>query len=747
MKAVLALIWFPVTLFAEESIDFEKQIRPLLQQHCVQCHGAQKQKGSLRLDAKSFAFKGGENGIVLHPHQSAKSELYRRISKPLDASDRMPPGKTPLSKTEIGILKRWIDAGASWPETEQDRKASRDIRLDHWAWQPIKLVKVPSLQEMSKINEIDEFIFDKLRQKNLNFSPEADRKTLIRRLSFDLIGLPPSPGEVQTFIEDSSADAYEKLLDRLLASPHYGERWARHWLDIAHYADTHGFERDQRRDHAWRYRDWVINAFNRDQPYNEFIRDQIAGDAISSDPVQGVVATGFLAAGPWDFVGQAETPSLVLKRLARADDLDDMITQVLTSTCAITINCARCHDHKLDPISQKEYYQLWAVFSGVKRGNRPLNAMKEKEYLDRRAQIEKKINELKSKPETKDQTQQLQKQLSSLIEPDRVYGIVTEKPPEIKVLHRGNPEDPKEIATPGSVSCLTNLSPNLGSQNSSDTERRIGFSRWVTDPKNPLISRVIVNRLWHHHFGMGIVDTPSDFGLGGGTPSHPELLDWLSSQLIKNQWSLKSIHRLICLSKTYRQQSTTRTGEKVDAINRLLWRQNPRRVDAESLRDAILRISGKLNPMMGGPGYRDFDYKEEYAPVYTYVTADRVDLLRRSIYRFIVRTTPQQFLTTLDCPNPANLSPTRTITTTALQSLALLNDDFMLKQSDYFAQRIVAEVGQDHDHQQIQLAFKLAFGRNPNADEFETAGKLLAKHGLMQVTRFLFNSNEFISLD
>ena len=728
-----------------QPIDFDRQIRPLLRTHCAECHGPTKQKSGLRLDAKTFAFKGGDHGPVLIAMKSGDSELFRRVTR-ADAEKRMPPGPKPLTADQIGLLKRWIDAGVDWPETRADRDAERDKRLDHWAWQPVLKVAVPVVNDQSVANDIDRFIAAKLRERGLKFAPEVDRRTYIRRLSFDLLGLPPTPEAVREFETDPDPLAHEKLVDRMLASPHYGERWARHWLDIAHYADTHGFERDQRRDHAWRYRDWVIDAFNEDRPYDAFLRDQIAGDALHPNDPKGLIATGFLAAGPWDFVGQAETPSPVLKRLARADDLDDMVTQVLAATCAVTINCARCHDHKLDPISQEEYYRLLSVFAGVKRGNRPLSPREEKEYNAKREPLEKRLAEIKSKPESKDEREALQKQLASIPEPARVYGILGETPPEVKRLHRGNTEDPKESVTPGALSCVSNPKPDFGNKPLGDGERRLAFAEWATHPDHPLTRRVIVNRLWHHHFGTGLVETPSDFGLGGGLPSHPELLDWLAERLSKEKWSLKAIHRLICLSRTFRQTSVARGGEKSDAGNRLLWRQNPRRLDAESLRDAVLSIGGKLNPKRGGPGYRDFEYKEDYAPVYTYITADTPELWRRSIYRFVVRTTPQQFLTTLDCPNSANLTPARTVTTTALQALALLNDEFMLKQAGYFAGRLEKEAGGVRE-KQIRLAFELTFGRVPTADESKAAEALVVKHGLAQLCRFLLNANEFVSID
>jgi mono/diheme cytochrome c family protein len=746
------------TLAPAAEIDFEKKIRPLFRERCVGCHGPTKQKGGLRLDAKALAFKGGNHGPVIVPKESPKSELIRRIRSE-DTSERMPPGDVALSAEQIGLLQQWIDSGADWPETEVDRIAAKDKRFDHWAWQPLTKPMPPPSRDSAHRNAIDQFIDAKLQANGLSLAPEADRRTLFRRLSFDLHGLPPDPERVRLFVESTDPFAFEKLLDEMLASPHYGERAARHWLDLAHYADTHGFERDQRRDHAYRYRDWVIAAFNRDLTYESFLLEQLAGDALRPNDPQAIIATSFLAAGPWDFVGQAETPSPVLKRLARADDLDDMITQVLTATCGLTINCARCHDHKLDPISQREYYQLWSVFAGVKRGNRPLNAEEEKRYTEQRNRLlaeQKELKALLGKKETppeevekrKQRQEEIERELASLSEPPRVYGILSETPPEVKLLARGNPEEPKETVTPGTVSLVKLLSPALGTNSLSDPERRLALAKWITSLDNPLTRRVIVNRLWQSHFGTGLVETPSDFGLGGGIPSHPELLDWLAHQLQQKGGSLKELHRLICSSRTYRQSSIIPNPQanRIDQGNRLLWRQNPRRLEAESLRDSVLRSSGKLNLAMGGPGYRDFDYKEEYAPVYTYITADRPELWRRSIYRFVVRTTPQPFLTTLDCPNPANLSPTRNVTTTALQSLTLLNHEFMLKQSAYFAERIEREVGNSPPNQ-ANLAFEIAFGRSPTKSESEAATLLIQKHGLRHLTRALLNANEFVVID
>jgi len=992
----LALIALCATAPAAD-LDFERQVRPLLLERCGDCHGPDTQESSLRLDVRHRALKGGDFGPVILPGKAGESELIRRITS-TDEKKMMPPDGERLSAAEVAILAEWIDAGADWPESEADRLAretDRDPRLDHWAWQPVARPAVPPPHEESPPgaawpagNEIDRFLQAKLADKHLAPAPETDRRTLIRRLSFDLLGLPPTPEEVSGFVADESPDAYEKLLDRLLTSPHYGERWARHWLDIAHYADTHGFERDQLRPNAWRYRDWVIDALNRDLPYDEFLRRQIAGDVLAPDDPDHVVAAGFLTAGPWDFVGQVETKSDVLRRQARADDLDDMVTQVMTAACGVTVNCARCHDHKLDPVPQRDYYSIVAVFAGVKRANAPTSRAAQERFTIRHAELtaavaaaRAEVHALAGKPidladivgggdgrgsgrkgfgidsrngkkveaqpggflsainvnapkpgptkfvnavfvphgpgavpvtttgltvpgipetskagwdairngpvakqdstkldgidyagkghtilglhanagitfdlaeifqvvsvanahfravvgyggttpeagadyfvfvdgglmakgrigaddggapldislppgtrfltliatdasngigmdqiffgdarieatspslddeqqrrlaEAEQKLAALERELKSLAPPPQVFGPVVEAPPPVKVNLRGNPETTGDEVSPGTLGLVAGLPASFGDASLPEGERRRALAQWITSPQNPLTPRVIANRLWHHHFGTGLVDTPSDFGSGGGKPSHPELLDWLASEIVARRWSLKAMHRLICQSHAYRQRSVGVPGAEsaraVDADNRLLWRQNPRRLDAESLRDATLAVTGCLNREMHGPGYRDFDYEEAYAPVYRYVTPDTPDLWRRSIYRFIVRSTPHPFMSTLDCPNPANLTPARLETTTALQSLALLNNDFMLRQAGHWAERLEREAGED-PASQVRRAYALALAREPDEAELAAAVATVKSVGLVQVCRMLFNANEFIYVD
>ena len=970
------------------AVDFERDVQPVFEAHCYDCHGPDKQKGSFRLDLKAAAFKGGSEGVAIVPGAIEASPLIAHVSAPADDEMRMPPKGEGLDSGEIEILKSWIAAGASWP----DQLAGRDSRLDHWAWQPLR--DVTEIAEKPKgEHPVDFFLRRKLANVGLSMSKEADRRTLIRRLSFDLHGLPPKPEEVEAFVADRDPKAWEKLVDRFLGSPHFGERFARHWLDIAHYADTHGFERDQRRDSAWRYRDYVIDSFNADKPYDRFLREQIAGDALWPDRPEAVIATGFLAAGPWDFVGQVETKSPVLRRAARALDLDDMATQVMTATMGMTVNCARCHDHKLDPISQEEYYRLWSVFAGAKRGERIISEAALAEFEKRKAELKAErdriafaIGKLEGRgldladivgggnglgtgtighgidprsaavktrdfgrlgnltpnrfaaskfpfvdgvvvpdgedgkaevpvtstgitvtglpstsreawdsirngpvasqhsselggidftedghtllglhanagitfdlaaireatgwedlrftaqvgyfgqsgkmkadawvvvdgepvarfeglqresglkgvevslpesarfltllsldgengighdqvgfgdprlvaespaalstadremlTELRKERDAIERERKRLGEPPKVYAVLAEAEiPEVRLLRRGDPESPTgEALPPGAFAALGMLDPDLGGSELSETERRAALAEWITDSENPLTHRVIVNRLWHWVFGKGLVTTPSDFGLGGSPPSHPALLDWLAAELPRRGQSLKSILRLLLTSAAYRQDSRFEAGHPgvdVDAGNRLLWRQNSRRIEAEAVRDAVLSVSGKLNRERGGPGFEDFDYEDAYAPIYTYVTADEPALWRRSVYRYVVRTTPNRFMTTLDCPDPANLTPKRMTTTTALQSLALYNNDFMLRQAEYFAERLRSEAGGDAGAQ-AERAFVLAFGRPPRENERALAAEFIHTEGLFAFCRSLFNANEFVYVD
>jgi hypothetical protein len=582
-----------------------------------------------------------------------------------------------------------------------------------WSFQPLSRPALPSVTDRAWVRTpVDAFIRAGLEAQGLTPSPEADRRTLIRRVTFDLHGLPPTPAEIDAFVNDLRPDAYARLLDRLLASPRYGERWGRHWLDVVHYGDTHGYDKDKRRDHAWPYRDYVIRSFNADKPYARFIREQIAGDVLAPDSPDRVIATGFLAAGPWDFVGHVELrEGTVEKEKTRLFDRDDMLSNTVSTFLSLTAHCARCHDHKFDPIPQTDYYRLQAVFAGVDRGNRPLRA-----------------------PAPAGQ----------------VYAVVSHAPRPIHLLRRGNVEQPRGLVTPGSLSCLPGLPSDFTlAESTNEGSRRAALAEWIADSRNGLTWRSIVNRVWHYHFGRGLVDTPNDFGHHGSRPTHPELLDWLAVDFRDNGQSLKRLHRLILLSATYRQSSRfDAASAKLDADNRFLWRMNRQRLDAESIRDTVLAVSGKLDSRMGGPGFELFRFKDDHSPVYDYEAPDRADnpqAWRRTVYRFVVRSVPNPFLDCLDCADPNLNTPVRNTTLTALQALALLNDPFMVRQAGYFANRLQA-LSED-PRAQIEASYQLVFGRPPRPEEREALLGYVKKHGLANACRLLFNANEMVFVD
>jgi hypothetical protein len=565
-------------------------------------------------------------------------------------------------------------------------------------------------------NPVDAFIVAQLKAKSLRLSRPADKRTLLRRVTYDLAGLPPTPEEMDSFLGDSAPDAYERVVDRLLASPNYGERWGRHWLDVVHYGDTHGYDKDKRRDHAWPYRDYVIRSLNDDKPYGRFVREQIAGDVLFPGDRDATIATGFVAAGPWDFVGQVElAEGTVEKDKTRVLDRDDMVGTALTTFMSLTIHCARCHDHKFDPIPKKEYYRLQAVFAGVDRGDRTLAG-----------------------PVRSTQTKEVG------------YGILSRSPRPVYDLHRGDVMQRGEQATPGALSCVPLLTSDFKLAKPDDEgESRAKLAEWINDKRNVLTWRSIVNRVWHYHFGRGIVDTPNDFGRNGSRPTHLELLDWLALEFLEKGQSLKALHRLIVLSATYGQSSDNDTGmSKIDSDNRYLWRMNRQRLDAESIRDAILAVSGQLDRRMGGPGFDLFRFKDDHSPVYDHTDFAKIHdpaTFRRTVYRFTVRSVPNPFLDCLDCADPNVNTPVRNTTLTALQALALLNDPFVIKQSELLADRLTAanlKLGG-----RIEIAYKLTLGRSPTPDERSALVDFASKHGLANACRLLFNTNEFVFID
>ena len=705
----IAFFFFFFVSTANAQVEFAREIRPIFQKHCYECHGPEKQKSGYRLDMRDVATKGGDNGeAAIVPKDAAKSLLYRFVSGE-DEESMMPPknsGKPRLTTDELAKIKAWLDEGAVWPDEYSGQKRQLS---SHWSLQPISMPRVP----YETGNAIDGFVREKLMEKKLAPTAEADRQTLIRRLSFDLIGLPPSPDEIDCFVSDDSPEAYQTLVDRLLASSHYGERWGRHWLDIARYTESQGFEYDRLRDNAWHYRDYVIKSFNDDKPYTQFMKEQIAGDAMEPMTQDSIVATSLLVCGPWDQAGNSQK-NATQRAITREDELEDMIGVVGQSFLGLTVNCARCHAHKFDPIPHEEYYRIKSVFEGVMHGERTI-------ATDAKLSLE----ELKKLPVS--------------------YTGVRVQPPITKRLKRGDVNSPDEDVTPGALSAVVELEPDFGlAADSPERERRLKFADWLSDARNPLPARVMANRVWYLHFGQGLVATPNDFGVSGDRPSHPELLDWLAVKFIESGWSVKSLHRLIVHSATYRQASAFMdSAASIDADNRLLWRFAPRRLEAEAVRDAMLVASGQLNPIGGGPSFRPFTTTDFNATFYTPVDRDEPEFNRRTVYRINVNSGKDPLLDSFDCPDPSVKTPRRGVTTTPLQSLELMNNAFVQRQASHFADRTM-QTANDDVSKAIETAYRMALGRTPNRDESIRAIAVARERGLASVCWALFNSTEFI---
>ena len=962
-------------------IEFGRDVQPILKVACLSCHGPDRQRGGLRLDRKADALAGGDSGAAIIPGKGAAS-LLARLPAGLDPDRVMPPRGDRLTAEQFGILRTWIDQGADWP----DDGSTTDDPTDWWAFRPLVRPAVPPLADEFRSaanNPIDRFILAKLQEQGLTPSPEADRRTLIRRLTFDLIGLPPTPAEIEAFVNDESPNSYEKLVDRLLASPHYGERWARHWLDVVHYGDTHGYDKDKPRPNAWPYRDYVIRSFNADKPYSRFVREQVAGDVLFPGTADGVTALGLIAAGPWDFIGHAEVSEAKTDgQIARHLDRDDMAATVMNTFVSLTVQCAQCHSHKFDKvIGHAAYYQLQAVFAALDRADRPYHtdpiaAARFAELTARKRDIEKRKAELDAAVAKAGGAElvELDKKLAaaakpvrgrpefgyhSAIEPkadiakwvqvdlghptaiDRVIvwgahdnyngigagfgfpvrfrlelsddpdfgpdattivdrttadvpnpgtagqtfpangatgryvrltatqlaprsddfilavaelevfdeagknlargaavtardsiqagprwgrtnltdgyapgressadlaGLRTERaaliartvdavtvadladvtaelsrvdaglstvPPDgmvyagtvhhgsgsfrgtgpdggrprtIRVLKRGDVTHPGPAVGPAALTLNAELPGEFDlSPGHTEGDRRAALAGWLTDPKNPLTWRSIVNRVWQYHFGRGIVATANDFGRMGERPTHPALLDWLAVEFRDNGQSLKTLHRLIVTSAAYRQSSATRPDAMaVDADNRFLWRMPRRKLDAEAIRDAALAVAGRLNRTMYGPAFRDFAIEQPaHSPHYEYLAhpLDDPKTHRRSVYRFLVRSKPQPFMTALDCADPSIQVDRRTESQSPLQALALYNNGFVLTMARHLAARVAA------DPDPVSAAFRLALGRPPTEDERTALTEYARGHGLANACRVVLNLNEFVFVD
>lgn len=775
----------------------------VLKNNCQACHGVALQSSKLDLRSRESMLKGGERGAALVPGNAEASLIYR-FAAALDQPS-MPPGKK-LAADDLRILKEWIDRGAvlnDVPPVAEDKLAALAKLEDRpilpterqfWSFQP---VRKPGAK-----TDIDTLWRGALAAKGLKPNPPATRRELIRRAYLDLTGLVPSPDEVTAFVEDRSPDAFAKVVERLLASPHYGERWGRHWLDLARYADSGGYEYDRDRPTAHLFRDWVVKALNDDMPYDRFVRLQIAGDEVEPGKPESTIATTFLRLGPEANIKTVQT---------RMDELDDILQTVGGSLLGMTVGCARCHNHKFDPIAQKDYYRMQAVFFNAKFVDIPvvsaeevarhreaanaiekqLNALRtektaiEKPYRDR--MLEEKRSRLATyikialatPPELRTEGQRLNaKQVENTLRADEKeilpgftaedkakWDAVKEKmtalekqmpviPTAMSVkegdydpsrfLHHGSPDSPGTVMKPGILSVAHDGEWSFPEGRG----RRKAFAEWVTSPENPLTSRVMVNRLWQHHFGEGLVRTVSNFGKTGERPSHPELLDWLASEFVTSGWSLKAMHRKMMLSDAYQQSSADRAeGIAKDPENRLLWRQGRVRLEAEILRDNILLAAGTLNRKLGGPGVHPYIDPSLYAGssgrTWNSQAIDDPDTWRRSIYIFQKRTIPVPMMELFDAPNGLGACSRRNRSTIATQALVLMNNAFVRDQAKRFAARLDREAPGGPEAQ-VKLAFDVALGRKPSDKELRESSGFLKSGGLLEdFAHAVFNLNEF----
>ena len=933
-----------------EEIDFDRHIAPILSGHCLACHGSTKSEGGLDLSQSLTTRRGGESGAAVVAGSLDLSVLWDRVN-----SGEMPPTDS-LSKGEKAAISNWIRQGAIWGSDPIDPfRFSSDKRAgyDWWSLLPLPANSAKLLPtaldktagDWSR-NEIDRFVFAKLDAVDLKPSPRAEPTVLVRRLYFDLIGLPPPYEVVERFCRDPSQAAWAELVDNLLQSQHYGERWAQHWLDVARFGESDGYEYNVPREYAWPYRDWVIRAFNDDMPYDEFVRMQIAGDLLRPHSVEGAAAVGFLVAGVHNTVlGKSDA----MKLAARHEELEEIVGTTAQAFLGLTVNCARCHDHKFDPISNREYYQLISALDGVSHGTRNVaadftpkelsdlqsrrdlllgqlhtsvterggkisssaNAIQlvtgvaandarkkytvrflasptvwadksqattsgdglllrilktdgtvlfekfvqpkpwgesgnkqnftpfhveyigdgggdvrlwigsnpatgrfggaiddlriedstgEKLFEERFDDFEEQTNKgtqadtgltlfwgLQSKrwerfginslhgvenspgniaaqifsgwpdvdvrAET-DQERKIQGELATIKQRllrQPVYSVTGGSPGVMRILERGDPKSLGDEVAPAGLRAIVGVSPEFGlAKDAADEFRRIKLAEWMTHRDNGPFHRVIVNRIWHHHFGTGIVETPNDLGFNGGRPSHPELLDWLAVWFRSHGYSIKDLHRHILTSATYQQKSAiadhshAREAQHIDRGNRLLWRQNPRRLDAETVRDSLITCAGRLDRRPFGPGYQDVKI-ERVGSAHYYIAVDAVGELRRTVYRRRFRGERSSLLESFDCPDPSATTPNRNVTTTPTQLLSQWNHALVIAMSKEMA----AQLGQEtaEPAKLVVLAWQRVLSREPAEDELQTAIRLVEEHGAALLCRVLFNCSEAIVID
>lgn len=726
-------------MVAAAEVDFERDVAPILLRRCLECHDDANASGGLRLSAGPDLLKGGDSGRVVMPGSARDSALIQRV-----LAGEMPPprqGKPqPLAETERSVLQRWVDQGANWPEGRKldPYEKTTDVRAgrDWWSLQPIRRPDVPKVSRAEwQANPIDAFVLAKLEQQGLTPAPEADRRTLIRRAYYDVVGLPPTREAIDTFVNDTSPQAWESLVERLLSSQHFGERWARYWLDLVRFAETSGYERDQTKPFAWKYRDWVVRALNDDMPYDRFIIEQLAGDEIPERTIDSVIATGFLRFGTWN--DEPNDPADY-----QYDRLEDMVHTTSTAFLGLTVKCARCHDHKFDPIPQIDYYRMATAFWAGPIGARDRN------LLGGPSAEELGVPEVLG------------------------WTDLNRTPAELHLLKKGDRHRPQQVVEPASLTLVAEQFRSFpaSTEGAKTTGRRLQLAQWLARRENPIVSRVAVNRLWQHHFGAGLSRSPDNFGFHVDPPSHPELLEWIADEFIKNGWRSKPLHWQILTSHTYRQSSLHPQQESYnsqDAANRWLWRANRRRLDAEALRDSLLATAGEIDLRMGGPSF------------FPSITPDALEGLsrkgaewkpsppdeqrRRSLYIFSQRSLLSPFMTVFDFGDTNLPCGQRDVTIVAPQALALLNDEFAHGRSQTMALRVMEAVQDDRDGQ-IKLAWSRAYGRDPDAKEIAaarthldhqrerfaalpTSGRSPDTLAMASLCHVLLNANEFLYVD
>ncbi len=842
---------------ADARISFDKDVKPILEARCLKCHGAAMQLSKLDLRTRESALKGGEKGPSIVAHKPDESRLYRRVAA-IEKPEMPMDGK--LSEKEIAILRSWIAEGASW-EGVVSGEAGDLAKLEemtipeearrYWAFQKPVRAATPAIGDPQwNRHPVDRFVRPALDANGLEPAPEADRRTLLRRAFLDLTGLPPSPKETRQFLEDRAAGAWERLIDRLLESPHYGERWGRHWLDVARYADSNGYEHDYDRPTAWRYRDYVIRAFNEDKPFDRFLREQIAGDELDRANQDALIATGFLRNFAKVGFREKDNPQF------RYDYLDDMIATIGRGLLGLTLQCARCHNHKFDPIAQKDYYRLQASLFGYVEVDHPLVPEAEaRAWQAKTAQIEASLRPLADElreierpyreklraekfkkypehiraaidtPEEKrtpgqvllanqiirttnvssgeierhltpaefarrkqidSQMRELEKQRPAPVpvtmgitdgdyrfvpdgpgdEPAPGKGIKQEatdgsflwdgsrpyRAPPSYFLHRGDTQSRGSPMRPGFPAVLTSGNEPVAMEpgDGRTSGRRRALAEWLVSPENPLTARVFVNRLWHHHFGRGIVATLDNFGKVGERPTHPELLDWLAVEFVEGGWSVKRMHRLLMTSRTYRMSSQFAAERNLqkDPENVYLWRFRAQRLEAEVVRDMILATSGALNLQMYGPAVFPPLPREVLASMKNGIwktQADGEETRRRSVYVYRKRGLPFPLFEVFDLPDQNVTCGRRNVSTVATQALTLLHNDMVLAESRRLADRIATLAGDDAARR-VELAWEIALARPPREEERRMAVEFLGDHTLADLAHVLVNLNEFIYL-